>query len=94
LDREEEFGLVGVEYGRGYPKKEAGKVKTTIIALFAAFQILIAPAVLARNESTKTHDKHHKAFNGGHQVVTGKGRPRTSSTPQGMVEPKEPSPGY
>lgn len=92
-DCEEEFGLVGVEYRRGYPNKEAKKVKTTIITLLTAVQIIVAPAVLARNVSTKTPDKHHKAFNRGHQVVTGKVRPRPSTSHM-MAEPEKPSPGY
>jgi hypothetical protein len=48
----------------------------------------------ARNVSTKTADKHHKTFSKGHQVVTGKGQPRTQSAPHTMVEPEKPSPGY
>ncbi len=62
-------------------------MKTTIIALFTAVQITMAPAVLARNVSTKSPDKHHKMH---HQVATGKGQPRTQSTPQPMAEPEKP----
>ena len=56
---------------RCYPKKEAGKVKTTIIALSAAALIAAAPAVLAQNVSSKTPDQQHKVFKKRPQVVTG-----------------------
>jgi len=62
-------------------------VKTTIIALFTAVQIAAAPAVLARDVSTKTPDKHHKMR---HHVATNKGQPRTQSAPQPMAEPEKP----
>lgn len=62
-------------------------MKTTIIALFTAVQIAIAPAVLARNVSTKTPVSHHKTA---HHVVTGKGQPRTPPAPQPMAAPERP----
>jgi hypothetical protein len=65
------LGLFGVKSRRGYPKKEAGKVKTTIIALFAAVLITAAPAVHARHLSTKTPEQQHKVFKKRHQVVSG-----------------------
>jgi hypothetical protein len=54
---------------RRYPKKEAGQVKTTIIALSAAALIAAAPAVLAQNVSSKTPGQQHKVFKKP-QVVT------------------------
>jgi len=41
------------------PKKEAGKVKRTMIAFSAAALIATAPAVLARNVSSKSPEAHH-----------------------------------
>jgi hypothetical protein len=92
-DRQEEFGLVGVEY-KGVSKEGGRKSEDNDRRTFYRSPDHHRSAVLARNVSTKTPEKHHKAINRGHQVVTGKGQPRTPSTPQGMVEPKQPSPGY
>jgi hypothetical protein len=74
----DEFGLIGVKFkgpdgphpsrrnGDGpisvLSKKEAGKVKTTIVALFAAALIAAAPAVLAQNVSSKTPGQQHKTL--------------------------------
>jgi hypothetical protein len=81
----EEFGLVGVEHRRGYSKKEAGKVKTTIIALFAAVLIATAPAVLSQQVSTKTPDQHHKAFKKRSQAVGGYARWRLTHATNGAT---------
>jgi hypothetical protein len=70
-----------------YPKKEAGKVKTTMIALSAAALIAAAPAVLAQNVSSKTPDQQHKVFKKRPQVVTG-------YAPSHAVHAKGPKTGY
>jgi hypothetical protein len=46
-------------------------VKTMIIALSAAALIAAAPAVLAKNVSSKVPDQQHKVFKKRPQVVTG-----------------------
>ena len=46
-----------------------------IIALSAAALVAVAPAVLARDVSSKTPDQHHKVFTKRAQVVSG-GVPR------------------
>src|SRR5215469_7715488 len=53
------------------PKKEAEKMKTTIVALSTAALIVAAPAVLAQNVSSKTPDQHHKVFKKHPKVVSG-----------------------
>jgi hypothetical protein len=53
-----------------YPRKEARKVKTTIIALSAAAVIAAAPGVLAQNVSSKTPDKQHHASKKHPRVVS------------------------
>jgi hypothetical protein len=55
----------------GSPRKEAGKVKTPIVALLAAVLITAAPAVDARNVSTKSLEQQHKVFKKRPQVVSG-----------------------
>jgi hypothetical protein len=56
---------------RCHPKKEAEKMKTTIVALSAAALIAAAPAVLAQNVSSKEPDQHHKVFKKRPKVVSG-----------------------
>jgi hypothetical protein len=56
---------------RCYPKKEAEKVKTAIIALFSAVLITAAPAVLAQNVSSKTPEQQHKVLKKRSQAVSG-----------------------
>ena len=46
-------------------------MKTMIIALSAAALIAAAPAVLAKNVSSKVPDQQHKVFKKRPQVVTG-----------------------
>jgi hypothetical protein len=83
----EEFGLFGVEFRRGLmdrtiagtrdgqsrccPRKEAAKMRTTIITLSAAALIAAAPAVLAQNISSKTRDQHHQVSRKHPQAVSG-----------------------
>jgi hypothetical protein len=55
---------------RCYPRKEARKVRTTIIALSAAAVIAAAPGVLAQNVSSKTPDKQHHASKKHPRVVS------------------------
>jgi hypothetical protein len=55
-----------------YCSNEGGrKVKTTIIALSAAILIAAAPAVLAKNVSSKTPDQQHHASKNHPRVVSG-----------------------
>jgi hypothetical protein len=74
----DEFGLCGVKsksmldrtrlagtrdgLGSVRSKKEAGKVKTTIVAFLAAALIAAAPAVAAQNVPSKAPGQHHKTF--------------------------------
>ena len=53
------------------PKKEAEKMKTTIVALSAAALIAAAPAALVQNVSSRTPDQHHKVFKKRPQGVSG-----------------------
>ena len=80
LSPEHAMGLFGAIEEGGW------KVKTTIVALFAAALIAATPAVAAQNVSSKTPGQHHKSF---------KKRPHvTGYVPWHAVHAPSPKMGY